>query len=441
MIRVKLFTEKVDALNYYQEQEEISIGKVKSHRIVGKAFNCGYGFVVCNSKETAQTIMQQFQSSIEKNYMGCKEWELQPAPAPRDILWENMGSMPKLTFALKWMWTILFVILFMVVLSPPTVLALINTLLDTLGVTDLVAALLFQYLPSLVIFLYQRVLVPEVIKFMANREQHLTNSGVMKSRLEKYLLFNVIFAFIVPLLGLQAVDLIITFVKEDVSLWNERFAERLENTGQLFTIYIIHLAFLSNGFDLLQLMRIVRLRINLRGKITEQEKMRAYKPDRFNFGYHYAMSLTALLIVLSFSIVYPLIIPFGLLYFCIKVSASQYFTHKYNMLCFYYVDQVTSGDIGRYALNYFNAFILFFQLVTVGLLMLEGSKGLIIAGGVFITVSLVVFIMFLLFGERLCQVPIEPTYLEDPEITILYKEAIEYRHPVDRNSLWEQPIA
>jgi hypothetical protein len=73
--------------------------------------------------------------------------------------------------------------------------------------------------------------------------------------------------------------------------------------------------------------------------------------------------------------------------------------------------------------------------------MLEGSKGLIIAGGVFITVSLVVFIMFLLFGERLCQVPIEPTYLEDPEITILYKEAIEYRHPVDRNSLWEQPIA
>lgn len=438
---MKLFTEKVDALNYYQEQEEISIKKVKSHRIVGKAFNCGYGFVVCNSKETAQTIMQQFQSSIEKNYMGCKEWELQSAPAPRDILWENMGSLPKLTFALKWMWTILFVILFMVVLSPPTVLALIDTLLDTLGVTDLVAALLFQYLPSLVIFLYQRVLVPEVIKFMANREQHLTNSGVMKSRLEKYLLFNVIFAFIVPLLGLQAVDLIITFVKEDVSLWNERFAERLENTGQLFTIYIIHLAFLSNGFDLLQLMRIVRLRINLRGKITEQEKMRAYKPDRFNFGYHYAMSLTALLIVLSFSIVYPLIIPFGLLYFCIKVSASQYFTHKYNMLCFYYVDQVTSGDIGRYALNYFNAFILFFQLVTAGLLMLEGSKGLIIAGGVFITVSLVVFILFLLFGERLCQVPIEPTYLEDPEMTILYKEAIEYRHPVDRNSLWEQPIA
>jgi len=319
MIRVKLFTEKVDALNYYQEQEEKSIEKLKSHRVVARAFNCGYGFVICSSKETAETIIRLFPSSLEKNYMECSTWQLQSAPAPRDILWENMGSIPRLTQVLKWVWTILFVVLFMVVLSPPATLATIDSILDYFGVAELVAAMLFQYLPALVIFLFQRVIVPEVIKFMSNHEQHLTNSAVMKSRLEKYLLFNVMFAFIVPLLGLQAVDLVVTFVKEDLSSWNERFADRLQKTGQMFTIYIIHLAFLSNGFDLLQLARILRLQFNLRGKITEQEKMRAYKPDRFNFGYHYAMSLTALLIVLSFSIVYPLIIPFGLLYFFVKV--------------------------------------------------------------------------------------------------------------------------
>jgi len=319
MIRVKLFTEKVDALNYYQEQEEKSIEKLKSHRVVARAFNCGYGFVICSSKETAETIIRLFPSSLEKNYMECSAWQLQSAPAPRDILWENMGSIPRLTQVLKWVWTILFVVLFMVVLSPPATLATIDSILDYFGVAELVAAMLFQYLPALVIFLFQRVIVPEVIKFMSNHEQHLTNSAVMKSRLEKYLLFNVMFAFIVPLLGLQAVDLVVTFVKEDLSSWNERFADRLQKTGQMFTIYIIHLAFLSNGFDLLQLARILRLQFNLRGKITEQEKMRAYKPDRFNFGYHYAMSLTALLIVLSFSIVYPLIIPFGLLYFFVKV--------------------------------------------------------------------------------------------------------------------------
>jgi len=110
------------------------------------------------------------------------------------------------------------------------------------------------------------------------------------------------------------------------------------------------------------------------------------------------------------------------------------------MLCFYYIDQVTSGDIGRYALNYFNACVLFFQVVTAGLLMLEGSKGLIITGGVFITISVIVFFIFLIFGERLCQIPIEPVQSEDPEMAILHKEAIEYQHPIDRDSSWEKPI-
>lgn len=438
MIRVKLFTEKVDALNFYQEQEALSISIIKSHRVVGGAFNCGYGFVICNSKETAQTIISRFPSvAVEnKNYMECRDWVLQTAPSPKDILWENMGSIPAFVTARKCLWTVLFILLFMVILSPPTVLTLINALLDYIGMTDLVQALLFEYLPALVIFLYQRVLVPEIIKFMSNHEEHLTNSGVMKSRLEKYLLFNVVFTFIVPLVGLQLVEFILIFVREDVESWNEMFSRRLEETGNFFTIYIIHLAFLSNGFDLLQLARILRLQINLRGKITEQEKMRAYKPDRFNFGYHYAMSLTALLIIITFSIAYPLIVPFGLLYFVIK-----YYTHKYNMLCFYYVDQVTSGDIGRYALNYFNAFIVFFQLITAGLLMLEGSKLLIVTGGVFIGVSILTFVVFWVFGERMCLTPEETESLEDPETHILYKEAIEYRHPVDRSSDWERTLA
>lgn len=441
MIRVALASEKVDAINYYEEQEIVEIQRIKAHRVVGTVTCCGYGFVICNSPEVARKLMAEFHTEEEDEEMESAGWVLSPAPDPRDILWENMGSMPLLIRIKKYLITALFVLLFFILMSPPTVLALFGNVLSGLGLGSIFTAIMNQFLPTLLIFLYQRVLIPEVIKYLVNREHHVTNSELMKSRLEKYMLFSIIFIFLVPFLGLQVITFIYDLGSGNYDDWNANFVERTTLTGQFFSIYMIHMAFLSNGGDLLQLFKLVKLQYRLYGTITEEEKMKAFVPDRFNFPYHYSMSLTSLTICMTFSVVYPLIVPICVLYFVIRVSSTQYWVHKYNMLCFYYVDQVTIGAIGQYALTYYFLFILFFQLVTCGLLMLNGGLQFIIAGGVCMGGSVLIFIVFTQYREDIWRFAQEKQVDSEPDFNILRRESLEYKHLIDRDDSWLSPMA
>ena len=440
LIRVALATEKVDALNYYEEQEYLTIERIRAHKVVGNVTNCGYGFVICNSPGIAQKLIEEFPRELDED-MESHTWVLSQAPDPRDILWENMGSMPLLIRIKKYLITALFVLLFFILMSPPTVLALFGHVLTGLGLGSFFTALMNQFLPTLLIFLYQRVLIPEVIKYLVNREQHVTNSELMKSRLEKYMLFSIVFIFLVPFLGLQVITFIYDLGSGNYDDWNANFVERTTLTGQFFSVYMVHMAFLSNGGDLLQLFKLVKLQYRLYGTITEEEKMKAYVPDRFNFPYHYSMSLTCLTISMTFSVVYPIIVPICVLYFAIRVSSTQFCVHKYNMLCFYYVDQVTVGAIGQYALTYYFLFILFFQAVTCGLIMLNGGIPFIVAGGICLAASVIIFIIFTTKREEIWKFSREKQVETEPDFNILRRESQEYKHLIDRDESCLSPMA
>lgn len=92
-------------------------------------------------------------------------------------------------------------------------------------------------------------------------------------------------------------------------------------TGMFFTIMIIHLTFLKNGSDLLQLPKLVRVKVRQLLAITEKERLIAYEAYEFRWGYEYGISITAFYIVIAFSVAYPLILVFGCIFFFMRVSS------------------------------------------------------------------------------------------------------------------------
>ena len=125
--------------------------------------------------------------------------------------------------------------------------------------------------------------------------------------------------------------------------------------------------------------------------VNETEMMLAYEAYEFRWAYEYGVSLSALIIILSFSIAYPLILVAGVCFF-----TARYWTAKYNLLCFYCTVKTTTADrIPRMITNALLFAILIFQSFTCYMLFLSNSITYLSFAGVLIILSILTACPFL----------------------------------------------
>ncbi|CAG9333013.1 TMEM63A_2 [Blepharisma stoltei] len=377
---------EVDAIDYYT----CEIGKLeKEYKEAlenGKNITSGFAFVICKTPISTFNIIKTFKG--EDDELQSNKWILTLAPAPAEVNWPNMSiHKPRLWIKRAGLF-ILFFIFFFLLITPSTLLQIMMYILEWIGGKELYEALLSQVAPSLILLIYQSAIVRHAVLAIVEREQLPSKSDETVSAMIKYLLVMVTYTFLVPLLGVQVYSAIVTTVDGE-SDWDQEIANHAAYSAQVFTIFVIHLIFLKNGGDFLQVPKLVRVKWRQMKAVNDTERMLAYEAYEFRWAYEYGVSISAIFIIFAFSIAYPLILIIGV-FFCI----SRYYTAKYNLLCFYCTVKTTTGNrIPRVIVVALLVSILFFQLTTAYLLLLSDSMVYVYISGGLIIVSIFIFLV------------------------------------------------
>jgi hypothetical protein len=278
----------------------------------GKLFNVGTGFIMCSNIEDVHKIITQFTGKDDR--LNSKGWLLTRAPGPSEIKWSNYGIKTGMTWFKRIIWYISFCIIFFILLTPFGIVFFIS---------QMVGAMLFNLtgnlLASLVLLIYQSAIIRACVNKMIDRERLKNRSLEIISATTKFVVIMYFYMFIVPLVGLQAWAPIIDIITNDLSNWKFEIIEGITTSGVFFTTFIIQLACLKNGADIMQFPKVIRIVIRKWKALTEKQKKHIYEAYEFRWSYEYGYSLTAFIIVLCFSVAYPLILLFGLAFFALRV--------------------------------------------------------------------------------------------------------------------------
>lgn len=422
---------KKDAIEYYQEKVDKLTKEMTSECEVKKGECSGFAFVLCRTPAVTFEIMKNFQRT--SSFLNCDKWVIAKAPAPGEINWNNLTEHKKSLWIVRVMLFLMFFVFFFLLVTPAALLQILTEIFKLLGFGDISKGVFSQLLPSLILLLYLSAIVRHTVLAIVRREELPNKSEETVSALLKYLLVMITYTFIVPLVGLQVYALITDTFVGGFEETKSGITNQAAFSGLFFTIFIMQLTFLKCGSDLLQIPKYVRVFFRQQRAVNEREKLMAYEAYEFRWAYEYGVTLNVFVIILSFSVIYPLILPFGAFFY-----VARYYTGKYNLLCFYCTVKTTTGHrIPRMVISSILVAILIFQIFTCTLIIITDSiihSGLTI---LLIILSCVLFIVLYYFRDN-----IEPQIqssrnfgnIEEEEAFIVGEDINRYYNPLDLNA-------
>ncbi|KYF46182.1 hypothetical protein TGARI_232120B, partial [Toxoplasma gondii ARI] len=115
----------------------------------------------------------------------------------------------------------------------------------------------------------------------------------------------------------------------------------------------------------------------------------------FDIGYAYAQALSAFTLVLMFSVVVPLILPLGILYFCFRYQVD-----KYNYMFHVYADLDfnSNGTLAVTAIKYMLFAVSFMQFAMAGFFLSQDDTWMPVAGGFMLFFSLMSWVTLLCYS-------------------------------------------
>ena len=305
----------IEGYKHYKELIEYQ-NKLKYYKILHANENSGLAFVILDSKSQASSIIEL---GLEKSdIIDTSEWKTKQAACPGELNWENIGSHKSISFIVKLLTNLLFVLTFLIVMTPANFDVVINWILEYIGFGKLIRGVIGIYFPSLLLLLYQQLILPTAIEFLVNSERHARKNRAVFSGLKKYLFYLVFYIFLYPLFGLQFIDFLWFFAQNGTN-WQDTFALKVNQTGQFFTIFLIHEAFMKNGWDLMVTGKFFASGAKALFASTKAEKILAYQSDLFMFDLEIAITLNVLIVTCGLCIVYPLILVPSFCFFFLRV--------------------------------------------------------------------------------------------------------------------------
>ena len=313
---VNKMLQKVDAIEHTQEKIETTKDEVAREKDIGSYLNSGKAFIFCKTETKAkQVIEMKFGNDdvIETSLLRFK-----PASSPDDIIWKHVGAKSKFSTGSRILYNGLFIFLFLMILTPTTFNYLIISLFESIGAGPILEGIVGIYLPSLLLLVYQQVILPEVVEFLVSKENHSYRHDEISSGLRKYLFYLVFYIFLYPLLGLRFIELIMIFFDSSVD-WEEEFANSVNESGQFFTVFLIHECFIKNAWDLMVTGKYFKAKAKALIAQSDEERALAYEAEDFKFDLELAISLNIFIIVCSFAVVYPIVVVPGIGFFTLRV--------------------------------------------------------------------------------------------------------------------------
>ena len=353
--------------------------------------NAGFGFVLCKQPMIASFIISTFEAT-ESMGVGMDKWKIKEAPLYSDILWKNSPSTEVAGMFTKVVLNILFVLIFLILLTPLALVGVVIGLLKDLHLPQKSTSFLTFSLPSLFTSLFYSIIIPMSIKYLVDQERHFLLSKATSNAFLKYIGYCIGILILFPLLEAITLESVVQKLsKVDISMWNITLVTNIVKVGEFYVNFILSMSLGSNFLDL-----AITNQYFLWDFFVYRRSYQFKTAPVFDFAYEYSRVLIILCITLVFSISMPMILPFGCLFMTVK-----YWLDKYNLLYVYRVEPGPGTFMQGTVLFYLLMVISVSQGINSGIFMASGFDILVYIGG-FLSIAsfLTALYSFLIFKYR-----------------------------------------
>ncbi|XP_026975946.1 calcium permeable stress-gated cation channel 1 isoform X2 [Sagmatias obliquidens] len=301
---------EVDAEQYYSELEEQLTDEFNAELNRVRLKRLDLIFVTFQDSRMTKHILEDYkfiqcgvsaQQSSVTTVVKSDRWRVVLAPHPKDIIWKHL-SVRRFHWWARFIAINTFLFLLFFFLTTPAII--INTI-DMYNVTrpieKLKSPIVTQFFPSLLLWAFT-VILPLIVYLSAFLEAHWTS-------------LDVFFRWLFDIYYLEQASIRFQCVF-------------LPDNGAFFVNYVITSALIGTGMELLRLGSLFLYTTRLFFSRSEPERVhiRMNQAMDFQYGREYAWTLNVFSVVMAYSITCPIIVPFGLLYLCMK-----HVTDRYNM--------------------------------------------------------------------------------------------------------------
>ncbi|XP_064184886.1 calcium permeable stress-gated cation channel 1 isoform X2 [Anguilla rostrata] len=329
--------EQVDAEQYYSELEEKLTDEFNAEKNRISLKRLDMAFITFRDERMTAVIVKDYgrtrcrrrpqQSSIT-TVVRSHKWGVGYAPAPNDIIWENLS----VRGSRWWLRCVLLNIFLFILLFFLTTPAIIVNTMDKFNVTRPVESLrnpiITQFFPTLLLWAFS-VLLPFIVYYSAFFESHWTRSNENQITMHKCFLLLVFMVIVLPSLGLSSLDLFFRWLF-DIHFLDERDIKFqcvfLPDNGAFFVNYVITSSLIGTAMELLRIPALMVYALRLCFAKSEAERIHVKRSQayEFQFGLEYAWTMCIFAVSMTYSITCPIIVPFGLLYLVLKHLVDRY---------------------------------------------------------------------------------------------------------------------
>ncbi|WOL07883.1 hypothetical protein Cni_G16632 [Canna indica] len=313
-----LVGEKVDTINHCNEKINELLPKFEAEqKSTLRDKQQSAALIFFNSKPAATSASQTIHAQK------IDTWTVMEAPEPRQILWANL---PKKFYERKIRSLIIYGIVFLTVcfyMIPITIISSLTTLPNLKKYLPFLKKIIDQpeirtvleaFLPQLALILFM-ALLPSLLMFLSKEEGIPSESHVVRAASGKYFYFIVFNVFLGVTIGgtlLGNLQKIIDQPKDTISL----LGENLPKNATFFLTYVALKFFVGYGLELSRLVPLIIFHIKKKFLCkTEAEVKEAWAPGAFSYATRVPNDMLIVTIVLCYSVIAPIILPFGAVYF------------------------------------------------------------------------------------------------------------------------------
>lgn len=313
-----LVGKRVDSIDYCNAKINDLIPKLESEqKSTLREKQLPSAIVFFTSRVTAASAAQALHAPMVDN------WTVMDAPEPRQLLWKNLSikffqrqMRQYVVYAIVAL-TIFFYMLPIGFISAFTTLDNLRKLLPFLKPVvnqSVIKTVLEAYLPQIALIVFL-ALLPKFLLFLSHMEGIPSQSHAVRASSGKFFYFTVLNVFIGVTVGGTLFSTFKT-IEKNPNLIVSLLANSLPANATFFLTFVALKFFVGYG---LELSRIVPLIIyHLKRKYvckTEEERKAAWTPGDLGYGTRVPSDLLILTIVFCYSVIAPVILPFGVIYF------------------------------------------------------------------------------------------------------------------------------
>ncbi|ORX34475.1 hypothetical protein BD324DRAFT_636070 [Kockovaella imperatae] len=369
--RPRYFGTKVDAIEYWETKFRVADEQVRQARRTGSFPATHVAFVTFEDVRDAQTACQVVHFPEHSEVITTK------APEPRDVVWSLVSISQRETVMRQLVVSTLIIILFLTWIPPVSTIATLLNYNEIKRVLPWLArlidrsprleALVQNSLPSVSIITFNGLL-PFLLGWLSYEEGWKSRSAIEYSLLRKYHFFLLVTIVFIFLLTSTFWALVRNLANSPAQI-PEKLAKAL-STSNVKPFMISYVILQSMGLMPLQLLNLGPLFslgwARLTSVKTPRDYAEAYAPPMLNYGWVYPQALLVFTITLTFSVVMPLILIFGALYFGVA-----YLVYKYKLLFMYFKPYESNGEAWRITFHRLLWGVMIFQIFMTGLFSLQ----------------------------------------------------------------------